>query len=487
MAIGYPPKYSTTFEQKHLAPHQLLMLCLYTAQSLEWEVNYISNRGIIAFTNHGLFHFNASLKVLIENQTATLISTSTGNELFDLGKNKKTVEAFLDMFKRVKEEYSLQTLDENYAFIQERLVSDAQDLLRKPDPSALSVLLEMLAVFIPRKSNFFTALLLDLNILVFILMSLYGASLMNPSADSLLAWGDNYKPLTLAGEGWRLLTSCFVHIGVMHLLMNMYALLYIGYVLEPILGNIRFISAYLMTGLLASLNSLWWHDLSVSAGASGAIFGLYGVFLALLTTSIVEKSTRKPLFISIAIFIIYNLMNGLKEGVDNAAHIGGILSGIVIGYAFLPTLRNKTSKLFNTGILILLLTSTLVLTAVALKRIPNYIGKYDYIMMQTFKNDSIALSIYDMADSMSTEEKLIQINNRAITPMQENILLMQQTDTMQLPPAIRYEIQLYKKYYQLRLSSFILYSKAIAEDTDLYNTQLNTYYHQIDSLTKKIH
>jgi len=88
---------------------------------------------------------------------------------------------------------------------------------------------------------------------------------------------------------------------------------------------------------------------------------------------------------------------------------------------------------------------------------------------------------------MSTEEKLIQINNRAITPMQENILLMKQTDTMQLPPAIRYEIQLYKKYYQLRLSSFILYSKAIAEDTDLYNTQLNTYYHQIDSLTKKIH
>ena len=273
----------------------------------------------------------------------------------------------------------------------------------------------------------------------------------------------------------------------MHLLMNMYALLYIGYVLEPILGNIRFISAYIMTGLLASLNSLWWHDLSVSAGASGAIFGLYGVFLALLTTSIVEKSTRKPLFISIAIFIIYNLMNGLKEGVDNAAHIGGILSGIVIGYAFLPTLRNKTSKFFNTGILILLLTSTLILTAVALKRIPNYIGKYDYIMMQTFKNDSIALSIYDMADSMSTEEKLIQINNRAITPMQENILLMQQTDTMQLPPAIRYEIQLYKKYYQLRLSSFTLYSKAIAEDTDLYNTQLNTYYHQIDSLTKKIH
>jgi rhomboid protease GluP len=345
----------------------------------------------------------------------------------------------------------------------------------------------MFAVFIPRKSNFFTALLLDLNILVFILMSLYGASLMNPSADNLLAWGANYKPLTLAGEGWRLLTSCFVHIGVMHLLMNMYALLYIGYVLEPILGNIRFISAYIMTGLLASLNSLWWHDLSVSAGASGAIFGLYGVFLALLTTSIVEKSTRKPLFISIAIFIIYNLMNGLKEGVDNAAHIGGILSGIVIGYAFLPTLRNKTSKFFNTGILILLLTSTLILTAVALKRIPNYIGKYDYIMMQTFKNDSIALSIYDIADSMSTEEKLIQINNRAITPMQENILLMKQTDTMQLPPAIRYEIQLYKKYYQLRLSSFILYSKAIAEDTDLYNTQLNTYYHQIDSLTKKIH
>ena len=121
--------------------------------------------------------------------------------------------------------------------------------------------------------------------------------------------------------------------------MNMYALLYIGVLLEPILGRSRFISAYLLTGLTASITSLWWHDLTISAGASGAIFGMYGVFLAMLTTNVIEEAKRKALLTSIAIFVGYNLIYGLKGGIDNAAHIGGLLGGLVIGYASILSLK----------------------------------------------------------------------------------------------------------------------------------------------------
>jgi rhomboid protease GluP len=105
------------------------------------------------------------------------------------------------------------------------------------------------------------------------------------------------------------------------------------------LGKLQFITAYLLTGITASIISLWWHDNAISAGASGSIFGLYGIFLAMLTTNLVEKTIRKPMLSSVAIFVVYNLLFGLLGNIDNAGHIGGLIGGIIIGYAFVPGLK----------------------------------------------------------------------------------------------------------------------------------------------------
>ncbi len=120
----------------------------------------------------------------------------------------------------------------------------------------------------------------------------------------------------------------------------MYALFSIAAYLESMLGKIRYITAYVCTGVLASLVSLWWHtEPANSAGASGAVFGMYGVFLALLTTNLIPKKVRQPLLQSIVVFVLYNLVYGLKGGIDNAAHIGGLLSGILIGYLFAVSIK----------------------------------------------------------------------------------------------------------------------------------------------------
>ncbi len=120
-------------------------------------------------------------------------------------------------------------------------------------------------------------------------MILTGVDIMVPDTESLIAWGANFRPITLAGEWWRLLTSCFLHIGIIHLLMNLYALMYIGIQLEPHLGKTRFLAAYLLTGIAGSANSLYWHEFTVSAGASGAIFGMYGR----ISSHAHDKSHRK--------------------------------------------------------------------------------------------------------------------------------------------------------------------------------------------------
>ncbi|RYY96606.1 MAG: rhomboid family intramembrane serine protease [Chitinophagaceae bacterium] len=186
--------------------------------------------------------------------------------------------------------------------------------------------------------------LIALNVLVFIAMVIAGAGIFEPKGEALLTWGANFAPYTLGGQPWRLLSACFVHIGILHLALNMYGLYQLGTFLEPILGRLRFVLAYLATGLLSSLASLWWHhgEPVVSAGASGAIFGLFGLFLALLTTDLLPKNTREQLLKSVGLVIVINLAYGLKGGIDNSAHIGGLVSGFAAGYALLPSLRRKT-------------------------------------------------------------------------------------------------------------------------------------------------
>lgn len=123
----------------------------------------------------------------------------------------------------------------------------------------------------------------------------------------------------------------------------MYALLCIGLFLEPLAGRWRIFATYLLTGLCSATASLVIHPEAISAGASGAIFGLYGVSLVYLLSHRVEREQRRTLLISIGIFILYNLLNGFtRQGIDNAAHIGGLASGCLLGAFYL--LADKLAK-----------------------------------------------------------------------------------------------------------------------------------------------
>ncbi len=194
-------------------------------------------------------------------------------------------------------------------------------------------------VLTPREGYRVTPILLIINVLIFGAMVLSGVDFMRPTGEALVQWGANYTPLTRAGEPWRLLTACFLHIGVIHLVVNMMSLRYLGMQIEPLLGSWRFLLAYLVTGLTGSLGSLWWHKMAISAGASGAIFGIEGVLLGLVMTNLFTAQVRGALLKSTLSVVGVNLVIGLSIGADNAAHIGGLLGGVVLGLGFYGGLR----------------------------------------------------------------------------------------------------------------------------------------------------
>jgi len=148
-----------------------------------------------------------------------------------------------------------------------------------------------------------------------------------------IEWGANAGQLTLAGEWWRLLTNVFVHASLLHIGFNMWCLWNLGELCESLYGRWTYAAIYLMCGLGASLTSATWNPDRPSVGASGAIFGLAGALIAAfkLGEFSVPRSALSGTLRSLGAFVFYNLIFGFLPGIDNAAHIGGLITGLIVG------------------------------------------------------------------------------------------------------------------------------------------------------------
>ena len=206
-------------------------------------------------------------------------------------------------------------------------------------------------IFEPKKIVI-TPILILLCVIVFIAMYIWG----NGSEDTLtlIMFGANNRYLVQAGEVWRLATSMFLHIGIIHLFVNMYSLYIIGRQLESFIGKFKFLVVYLGSGIIGSLLSVVVHS-NLSAGASGAIFGLLGSLLYLgyhyrLYLGSVLKTQIIPV-------IVVNLLIGfMVPGIDNFAHIGGLVGGYLITMALgVPGKSKRSDRINGTIVLVLLI------------------------------------------------------------------------------------------------------------------------------------
>jgi len=179
-----------------------------------------------------------------------------------------------------------------------------------------------------------TQVIFGLNAAVFLGMALSASTIMDFSGPELVRWGANLGTLTISGEWWRLLSNVFVHGGIMHIAFNMWCLWNLGALCESLYGRWTYAAIYLICGVGASLASAAWHPYVPSVGASGAIFGLAGALLAAfkLGEFSVPRAALSGTLRSLGAFVVYNLIFGFAiPGIDNAAHIGGLVTGLIVG------------------------------------------------------------------------------------------------------------------------------------------------------------
>ena len=197
------------------------------------------------------------------------------------------------------------------------------------------------------KQPIVTYIIMAVCIILFILMELSGGS---TNSQILLKYGANLDILVKNGEYYRLFTCIFLHIGIMHLICNMYSLYVIGREVESLFGKVKYIIIFILSGIFRSIMSIAFTHNTISAGASGAIFGLLGALLYFginYRTYLGEAIKR-----TIIPIIVVNLIIGFfAEGIDLAAHIGGLVGGVLVSMMVGIPDKSKTRDIVNGTIL----------------------------------------------------------------------------------------------------------------------------------------
>lgn len=463
-----------------LTDKQFLVIAFETVKYHGWRIRFISDAGVIAYTDNGGHSWNGEVTVKLDESGAMVQCVTISSLLTDYGRSKATVNSFVFSFEKLKSEITEEEVREKYKTYKKDFVPPYEDTLKPDINPKFPIFIGFRSFFKPTIGYFFTPILIVLNILIFIIMVCSGIAVFEPDAASMTAWGANATIYTLGGQWWRLITSCFIHFGIIHLLLNMYALAFVGLFLEPFLGRAKFITAYLLSGIFASVISLWWHDNTVSAGASGAIFGLYGVFLALLSTNHIERTMRKGLLINIGLFVVYNLVYGsFKGGIDNAAHLGGLIAGLATGYACYPALQKPGNTLLRR------LTPTLLAAVFIAVSAVMYINlaksnkvTYQQQLQEFYKLDTNALKVL-RGQQASTAEELSRALQQGRSAWSDGIGLITKLDKMDLSNRLHRRNQKLIKYCRLRIKTCELIAQDPQQGINNYSPQMQQVNTQI--------
>lgn len=436
-------EFKTSIPLQGLTGKQFLMLAGNVFDKFGWSYVFQDENTVEA--GAGKFNPSENVSVSVNGEEAIIHSKCNSWYITDLGRNKKHVNKLITAIDAARQEYSAEQLDGQYAALERQAIAEAEALKARIQAGELTAT-DKLSLGIG--GHYVTYVLIALNVLVFLAMVVSGVHIVEPTALDIFKWGGNMRDYTAGGEWWRLISSTFVHIGIVHLLLNMYALFMIGLFLEPVLGRWKYLAAYLSTGVLASLASLWWHADSVGAGASGAIFGVYGVFTALLTTNLIDKKMRKPLLQSMAVFVVYNLIYGLKGEVDNAAHIGGLVSGFVLGYVYyFLQQKDRQAKLFPAIAIVL----AIVASVGVLRHYNDDTAKFDKVWEEFAALEEKGMKPIFQRDSITSSEFIRMAETEGIPAWIEISSVLKKADNYNLPAAAYKQRELLKEYAQLRL------------------------------------
>lgn len=355
----------------------------------------------------------------------------------------------------------------------------------------------------PKGNSYITYAIITANVFIFIAMLTTGFQLFPGRAFDVLRLGASAPAITFGGQWWRIITSTFVHSSLLHLVVNMTTLFFIGSSLEPMLGKARFILAYAATGIAAALVSALWyidHDI-IYTGSSGAIAGLTGVLFVLGLTRIVPGNL-KYLLIAVLIFAGFNIFFALKpdSAIDNAALLGGFLCGVVIGAVYYISLHKPS--LVKTVVVVSVMMAGLVYGIVTIinnkktdtmgidykaERFYNKAErkrreddeKFQRLLTHFGLLHEIAIEAMTQSDTTNTEMYVADLNKVALNDWVECVNLMDEASSFSLTKEMESLRVNLHEYANHRIQETLLLIKSIKENTHKYN-------HSIDSIQQII-
>ena len=314
-------------------------------------------------------------------------------------------------------------------------------------------------------------LLILVNVVVMIWMTTEGVDPIWPGRDPqnmhqqaliLIDAGANYAPKTADGEWWRLVSALFLHAGIVHLGMNMLTLYGVGAFVERFCGHLSFAVLYFATGSCGSLASAYLNDDVPSVGASGAIFGIVGVFLACafrqrnVWPKRLRRTARNLAVQCIGLLAVFQFAPGLRDVVDNAGHLGGFFSGLVGGFIICQPLGQAT-RLSRVWRNLVIVVGTTTVLAIGIWQYPgpmiDFPVEYQRLGRLEEAADREIQSIEDrlQAGALDSQEAVEEYKDDVL-PIFENI--RKRLDTTDRIPSDRQELwDGLKKVFALRLEA----------------------------------
>jgi rhomboid protease GluP len=435
---GYSPKIEKYIPLGDFDQDKYLIIAKQAIENLGWKLSHISSTGLIAYTPISFQSYSEEITIRIDTNFALVKSECVGIQLLfnDYGKNSLNLDKFFHELAYV--EFHLKDVwEESLAKFHEFIATQDDDYFEKAPLTVKNKIKNVLYLFLPQKGYIATPILVIVNVVYYFIFVVFQVVMfryfnnedaveIHTKVSSYI--GANNRGLVLSGQYWRLLTHQFVHWSFMHLFFNMYALLYLGLMIEHKLGGKKFIFIYLLSGICGGLVSLMYHEVGFMAGASGAIMGLFGAFLALLLSKAFEKNATRALFISTIIVTVFMLLNGIQGRIDNSAHLGGLIAGFSICYIIFNEKLTKPIIRYGLGTGLVILFSAVILLFT-----PQYQDKEFNILQQKYtENASEFGEIYHIPANASKDEKLKIIRESGIDVWAVNAEIVKQMHSLKL-------------------------------------------------------
>ncbi len=495
---GYSPKIEKRIPLDGFPPDKYLAIALHAIQSLGWNLSHLSESGIIAYTSFSWQSYGEEVSIRVISGYVLVKSECIGIQLLfnDYGKNEENLDKFFNEFE-YREFHLKDSLGEELVLYNARAALQDDAYFERAPLAAKEKINSLFQLFTSRKGYFVTPILVQLNILYYILttaflsFSSFSRHAAKVTYDFSVAWnsiyhhlGVNNRHLTLSGDYWRLITSQFVHFSVMHIFFNMYALIYIGLMVENKVGSIRFLLTYIFSGIAAATVSILFHPTGNIGGASGAIMAMFGCFLALLASHDFEKSARKALLISTVLVVSLMLLSGLQGNADNSSHVAGLISGFAI--TRMGQFLHQRFRMEGVWLNLLSILPVLIFTAIVLSSTPNYqVEKLSELSYSYRRNEHNAGRVYFYDYYFKNGDKsdrLARISRLGIANWRRNVLIATEMKSLTLSERDKRRAERMSQYAEKMLRMYQLLYRESEENTGKYRVEIERLTDEVNAI-----